>query len=88
MGAVRVHRKMGAKRPSKIPSFVYRQDGHELTYEIEGIIAKNREMSRISDFCPVGEGFPLSPKRKFYSAKLSGKRAARVLSSYPSGVTM
>ena len=30
--------KMSAKRPSKNPSFVYRQDGYELSYEIVRII--------------------------------------------------
>ena len=29
---------MSAQRPSEIPSFVYRQDGHELSYEISLII--------------------------------------------------
>jgi hypothetical protein len=29
---------MSAKRPSNFPSFVYRQDGHELSYEIAAII--------------------------------------------------
>ena len=29
---------MSALRPSEIPSFVYRQDGHELSYEIFPII--------------------------------------------------
>jgi len=40
MGAVRTHKKMSAMRPSASPSFVYRQDGYELSYEIMAIIAK------------------------------------------------
>lgn len=32
------NKKMSAQRPSEIPSFVYRQDGHELSYEISLII--------------------------------------------------
>ena len=40
MGAVRTHKqKMSAKcAHPKVPSFVYRQDGHELSYMIEIII--------------------------------------------------
>ena len=32
-------KKMGIKMPIKFPSFVYRQDGHELSYFIGEIIA-------------------------------------------------
>ena len=42
MGAVRTHnKKTGAKRPSGFPSFVYRQDGYELSYEVVCIILRN-----------------------------------------------
>ena len=35
---------MGAKRPSGFPSFVYRQDGHELSYEIFLIIRRENTL--------------------------------------------
>jgi len=38
MDAVRTHKKMSAKRPSGFPSFVYRQDGYELSYKVAPII--------------------------------------------------
>ena len=45
MGTVRAHnKKTGAKRPSGFPSFVYRQDGHELSYEIFLIIRRENTL--------------------------------------------
>ena len=41
---------MGARRPSKIPSFVFRQDGCELSYEVEGIIArKSADVKKLAE---------------------------------------
>ena len=41
---------MSAKRPSKFPSFVYRQDGHELSYELKDIIAQARPNVKLAFF--------------------------------------
>ena len=41
MGAARTHpTKNERKAPICFPSFVYRQDGHELSYEIKNSIAE------------------------------------------------
>jgi hypothetical protein len=39
MGAVRTHKTKNERNaPIKFPSFVYRQDGHELSYELMNIL--------------------------------------------------
>ena len=38
MGAVRTHNKKWARCAHPVPSFVYRQDGYELSYEFGVII--------------------------------------------------
>ena len=54
MGAV-APKENGRKAPiKKIPSFVLRQDGCELSYEVVGIIAENLGDVKLS--LPLGEG--------------------------------
>ncbi len=50
------NKKMSAKRPSKVPSFVYRQDGYELSYKIRQLLYRIvKEKSRTKSLVFLGK---------------------------------
>ena len=49
MGAVRTQKRWAQSAHHKVPSFVFRQDGCELSYEIVAIIAKKQKKVKNPD---------------------------------------
>ena len=70
MGAVRTQNKKQAQCAHLLPSFVYRQDGYELSYKVRVIIAAKRRfvkkgkspLRKVADF--LAKGFKKKRGRK------------------------
>jgi hypothetical protein len=69
-----IKKQNGRKAPIQIPSFVYRQDGHELSYEVSAIIQQKASSVKLEGAIAApqshGRGKPVAKAHSFRNPDL------------------